>query len=220
MAKRLGQRDDGAGDARGGRLAGRGAPLRVQHALPEGAQPVGGGARGVDQCGAAGRRISPSGWRSATGRNAGAGGGGGRRRWRRSRRALFDDLNAPNALAGLFTFINRANAELDRRGSDVEALERARWAFARINGVLDIVPDRTDRRSRSSSAWVEERLVGAPSGSRAAGFCRGGPDPRRADGAGIAIEDGAGRDEVEAGPVARAGVGSAGRTLSAGRSAA
>src|SRR5205085_10206934 len=31
--------------------------------------------------------------------------------------ALFDDLNAPNALAGLFTFITRANAELDRRGT-------------------------------------------------------------------------------------------------------
>ncbi len=56
--------------------------------------------------------------------------------------ALFDDLNAPNALAGLFTFITRANAELDRRGSDTEALERAREAFGRINGVLDIVPDR------------------------------------------------------------------------------
>src|SRR3954468_18321164 len=51
--------------------------------------------------------------------------------------ALFDDLNAPNALAGLFTFITRANAELDRRGGDVEALESARAAFARINSVLD-----------------------------------------------------------------------------------
>src|SRR5579884_34562 len=36
--------------------------------------------------------------------------------------ALFDDLNAPNALAGLFTFIHKANAELDRRGTDVDAL--------------------------------------------------------------------------------------------------
>ena len=56
--------------------------------------------------------------------------------------ALFDDLNAPAAMGALFTFIRRANAELDRGGSDKEALEAARAAFARINGVLDIVPDK------------------------------------------------------------------------------
>lgn len=71
--------------------------------------------------------------------------------------ALFDDLNAPNALAGLFTFITRANAELDRRGSGVEALQRARAAFARINGVLDIVPDRRIE-DPELAAWVEERI--------------------------------------------------------------
>ena len=54
--------------------------------------------------------------------------------------ALFDDLNAPLALGALFTFIRRANAELDRGGSDVEALESARRAFERVNGVLDIIP--------------------------------------------------------------------------------
>ena len=72
--------------------------------------------------------------------------------------ALFDDLNAPNALGGLFTFITRANAELDRKGTDVNALERARSAFGRINGVLDIVPDRTVD-DPELSAWVEERLA-------------------------------------------------------------
>ncbi|MEO5566875.1 MAG: cysteine--tRNA ligase, partial [Gemmatimonadaceae bacterium] len=35
--------------------------------------------------------------------------------------ALFDDLNAPNAMAALFTFVNRANAELDKRGTDAGA---------------------------------------------------------------------------------------------------
>ena len=55
--------------------------------------------------------------------------------------ALFDDLNAPLAMGALFTFIRSANAELSRGGSDVPALERARAAFARINGVLDIIPD-------------------------------------------------------------------------------
>jgi cysteinyl-tRNA synthetase len=56
------------------------------------------------------------------------------------RAALFDDLNAPEALGALFTFISRGNAELDRRGSDTDALERARRAFAVIDGVLDVRP--------------------------------------------------------------------------------
>jgi cysteinyl-tRNA synthetase len=67
--------------------------------------------------------------------------------------ALFDDLNAPNAMAALFTFINKANAELDRRGSDIEALTSARDAFKVMNGVLDILPDR-DQVDEGLSAWV------------------------------------------------------------------
>ena len=54
--------------------------------------------------------------------------------------ALFDDLNAPEAMGALFTFITRGNAELDRRGTDVAAVERARGAFAVIDGVLDVRP--------------------------------------------------------------------------------
>jgi cysteinyl-tRNA synthetase len=54
--------------------------------------------------------------------------------------ALFDDLNAPEAMGALFTFITRGNAELDRRGTDAGAVERARQAFAVIDGVLDVRP--------------------------------------------------------------------------------
>jgi len=71
--------------------------------------------------------------------------------------ALFDDLNGPHALAGLFTFISRTNAELDRKGSDAAGLAAARHAFARINGVLDLVPDRTVDDPKLVG-WVEERL--------------------------------------------------------------
>jgi cysteinyl-tRNA synthetase len=56
------------------------------------------------------------------------------------RTALFDDLNAPEALGALFTFVTRGNAELDRRGTDVQAIERARDAFNIIDGVLDLQP--------------------------------------------------------------------------------
>jgi cysteinyl-tRNA synthetase len=55
--------------------------------------------------------------------------------------ALFDDLNAPEALAALHVFIGAANAELDRGGSDRPALDEARAAVALITSVLDVVPD-------------------------------------------------------------------------------
>jgi cysteinyl-tRNA synthetase len=71
--------------------------------------------------------------------------------------ALFDDLNAPEALGALFTFIRRANTELDRRGRDVTAIEKAREAFGRINGVLDLAPDR-EIHDPELAAWVEARI--------------------------------------------------------------
>ena len=105
--------------------------------------------------------------------------------------ALFDDLNAPNALAGLFTFIHRANAELDRKGTEAAPLEAARNAFERINGVLDIVPDRTVDDPQLA-AWVEEQLGARRAARERRDF--GEADRIRAEllGRGIAIEDGPG----------------------------
>ena len=56
------------------------------------------------------------------------------------RTALDNDLNAPEAVAALFTFIGRANAELDRKGSDSAALDRARAAYQLMTSVLDLEP--------------------------------------------------------------------------------
>ena len=72
--------------------------------------------------------------------------------------ALFDDLNGPEALAALFDFIRRGNAELDRKGGDRAAVERARAAFDRIDSVLDIVPE-AQTADAELAAWVEERLA-------------------------------------------------------------
>jgi cysteinyl-tRNA synthetase len=72
--------------------------------------------------------------------------------------ALFDDLNAPEAQAALFTFMKAANRELDRNGSDVGALERARAAFSAMDGVLDIIPERKTA-SADLASWVEERIA-------------------------------------------------------------
>jgi cysteinyl-tRNA synthetase len=102
--------------------------------------------------------------------------------------ALFDDLNAPEAVAALFVFIRKANAELDRRGSDAEALAKARAAFARIDGVLDLVPERAEA-DPELSAWVEERLAARKEARARRDFA--GADAIRAEltERGIVIED-------------------------------
>jgi cysteinyl-tRNA synthetase len=72
--------------------------------------------------------------------------------------ALFDDLNGPEALGALFDFIRRGNAELDRKGGDGGAVERARAAFDRIDGVLDIVPERAAVDAELEQ-WIDERIA-------------------------------------------------------------
>jgi cysteinyl-tRNA synthetase len=72
--------------------------------------------------------------------------------------ALFDDLNGPEALAALFDFIRRGNAELDRKGGDRAAVERARQAFDRLDSVLDIVPERAEADA-GLVQWIEERIA-------------------------------------------------------------
>ena len=127
---------------------------------------------------------------------------------RDARAALFDDLNAPEALAALFTLIRKGNAELDRNGTDSGALERARAAFGVINGVLDIVPppplgglyvagaENGNAEERGESAdharmrsWVTERLTAraAARGRRDFGAADAIRDELR--GAGVSIED-------------------------------
>jgi cysteinyl-tRNA synthetase len=54
--------------------------------------------------------------------------------------ALDNDLNAPEAVAALFTFIGRANAELDRRGTDIAMLDRSRQVFGLMMSILDLEP--------------------------------------------------------------------------------
>jgi len=59
----------------------------------------------------------------------------------RVRNALFDDLNAPQALAAVFNFVHAAHADLDRKGSDRSMLDQAARALAFIEQTLGIVPN-------------------------------------------------------------------------------
>jgi cysteinyl-tRNA synthetase len=102
--------------------------------------------------------------------------------------ALFDDLNAPGAMAALYTFIRRANAELDRGGHDVAALERARAAFAMIDGVLDITPER-QTGDADLAKYVEGKLAERAAARSRRDFATADAIRKELTERGIAIED-------------------------------
>ena len=106
---------------------------------------------------------------------------------REASEALFDDLNAPLALGALFTFIRKANAELDRGGDDKASLERARSAFTAINGVLDVVPA---LQTGDNSAQIEERLAERRAARDRRDFVTADSIRKELEKEGIAIEDG------------------------------
>ena len=102
--------------------------------------------------------------------------------------ALFDDLNAPNALAGLFTFITAGERRARSSWLGCRGVGRARQAFARINGVLDIVPDR-EIDDAALVAWVEERLSARRAARERRDFAEADGSAPSWSGKGIAIED-------------------------------
>ncbi|HWL41004.1 MAG TPA: cysteine--tRNA ligase [Gemmatimonadaceae bacterium] len=104
--------------------------------------------------------------------------------------ALFDDLNAPIALGSLFTFIRRANAELDRNGLDRKALAKAREVFARINSVLDVIPEAAGP-DPELARWVEDRLAARKEARTNRDFAMADAIRAELEGRGVAIEDGA-----------------------------
>ena len=102
--------------------------------------------------------------------------------------ALFDDLNAPIALGALFTFVRRANAELDRNGVDRRSLEKAREVFARINSVLDVVPEAVGS-DPELERWVEEKLAARKAARAQRDFAEADAIRKEIEARGIAIED-------------------------------
>ena len=102
--------------------------------------------------------------------------------------ALRDDLNAPRAQAALFVFINQANAELDKRGSDAAGLAAAREAFARADGVLDIVPER-EGVDAGLAAWVEQQLAARKAARGRRDFAAADQIRKSLEEKGIVVED-------------------------------
>jgi cysteinyl-tRNA synthetase len=103
------------------------------------------------------------------------------------RAAMDDDLNAPQALAAVFSFVRTLNRELDGgAGSAVAA--GALSAFDRVMGVLDLLPSAT-RIDSELVAWIEERIAARQQARRAGDYQKA--DAIRAELAarGIEIED-------------------------------
>ena len=107
---------------------------------------------------------------------------------RAARAALFDDLNAPEALAVLHGFVRRINAELDRGGLDAAGLARARAAFRAIDSVLDVVPERA-AADPALAAWVEERLEARRAARARRDFATADGIRAELEGRGVQIED-------------------------------
>ena len=122
MAKRVGNVRDGRGSSRASAF--RAAAMRhldVHDALSQGAQPVGrrrskASQRAVARFGEFAERLDGADdARVATAAMAAAARVSSQTP---GARRLFDDLNAPQALAAVFDFVQAANADLDRRGTD------------------------------------------------------------------------------------------------------
>jgi cysteinyl-tRNA synthetase len=109
---------------------------------------------------------------------------------REATEGLFDDLNAPRALAALHTFVTAANKELDSVAGSGEpaALERARVAFGTVAGLLDVIPDR-EAEDPTLARWVEERLAARQSAPARRDFATADAIRREVESKGVAIED-------------------------------
>jgi cysteinyl-tRNA synthetase len=70
--------------------------------------------------------------------------------------AMNDDLNAPGAVAAVFSFVGRFNRELDG-GAGPGMAAGALAAFDRVMGVLDLMPADVTV-DRDLGTWVEERI--------------------------------------------------------------
>ncbi len=104
------------------------------------------------------------------------------------RTAIFDDLNAPNAMAALFEFIRTANKELDAGGSEAGSLRRAREVLAMVNGLLDVQPDRA-AADADLAGWVEGQLTARTEARARRDFGTADAIRKALDEKGVVIED-------------------------------
>jgi cysteinyl-tRNA synthetase len=102
--------------------------------------------------------------------------------------ALDDDLNAPQALAAVFTFVRAVNRDLDAGALAPSAVAAALGALDQVMAVLDVIPAKggVDERLK---AWVEGKIRDREAARRAREFARA--DAIRAEilARGVELED-------------------------------
>jgi cysteinyl-tRNA synthetase len=102
--------------------------------------------------------------------------------------AMDDDLNAPQALGAVFTFVRAMNRELDGRTLAPEGIGAALAAFDEVMAVLDVLPSPADLEGELKS-WVEGRIREREAARKARDFARA--DAIRAEllARGVELED-------------------------------
>jgi cysteinyl-tRNA synthetase len=110
------------------------------------------------------------------------------------RAAMDDDFNSADALAALFTFVNRVNGELNRRAAvRPEELEDARATLRSIDRVLGLleVAHASSSVDDELAAWVEERIEARAAARRSRDFQAADRIRDELAAKGIVLEDGA-----------------------------
>lgn len=106
--------------------------------------------------------------------------------------ALFDDLNAPQALAAFYGFVTAANRALDEGGDDPRALAEGRRVFGVLNGVFDLLPA-AKTVDDDLATWVEGRLAARAAARAARDFAAADRIRDEIAARGVVLEDLAGR---------------------------
>jgi len=111
------------------------------------------------------------------------------------RAAMDDDFNSADALAALFTFVNRVNGELNGRAAvRPEELETARDALRSVDRVLGLleVAHASSSVDDELAAWVEERIEARAVARKSRDFQAADRIRDELAAKGIVLEDGAG----------------------------
>ncbi len=102
--------------------------------------------------------------------------------------AMDDDLNAPQALAAVFTFVRAVNRELDRGALKPPQALAAVAALDRVLGVLDILPGPSELEP-AFKVWVETKIGERNEARRARDFARADAVRQELLGQGVELED-------------------------------
>jgi cysteinyl-tRNA synthetase len=102
--------------------------------------------------------------------------------------ALDDDLNSPQALAAVFTFVRAVNRELDGGGLPPGSAAALLAAFDRTMAVLDVLPAAAEVDAELG-AWVEGRIRDREAARKARDFARADAIRGELQARGVELED-------------------------------